>query len=213
MKLIIFDMDGLMFDTEALGFRAYEECGKDLGLATGFPVYVSLIGKDERDTCRTYRDLYGKDFDAEEFYRIVGNRIQEIIASEGMPMKPGLLPLLDAIDEKGILKVIASSSNGDTIRDYLAGCGLEGRFDGVISSQEVERGKPHPDIFLEACRRMGTVPGEALVLEDSPAGIEAAAAGGIPVIAIPDLREIPEETGRKCLSIGQTLLDVIPFLS
>ena len=99
MKLIIFDMDGLMFDTEAIGFRAYEEVGKEWGLSTGFDIYETLIGVDKRDTCERYRQLYGADMDAELFYRQVGDRIQEIMDREGIPMKPGLLPLLDAIEE------------------------------------------------------------------------------------------------------------------
>ena len=212
MKLMIFDMDGLMFDTEALGFRAYEECGKERGLDTDFPFYLNMIGLDERDTCKAYRERYGENFDAETFYAAVGQRINDIADREGIPIKPGLLPLLDALDQKGIRKIIASSSNADSIKKYLDRCRLGGRFDGTISSQEVKRGKPFPDIFLEGCRKMGVDPEDALVLEDSPAGIEAAFSGHIPVIAIPDLREIPPEIRDKCLFVGETLADVIPYL-
>ena len=212
MKLIIFDMDGLMFDTEAIGFRAYEEVGKEWGLSTSFDIYETLIGVDKRDTCERYRQLYGADMDAELFYRQVGDRIQEIMDREGIPMKPGLLPLLDAIEEADIPKIIASSTGQDGIRSYLKRCGLDERFKDTISSDQVKRGKPHPDIFLAACRKMGTEPEEALVLEDSPAGICAAHSGNIPVIAIPDLKEIPEEIREMCVMVGETLEDVIPFV-
>ena len=148
MKLIIFDMDGLMFDTEAIGFRAYEECGKEWGLSTSLALYLTLIGRDQRDTCRKYREIYGEEMDAERFYREVGNCISRIIREEGMPMKPGLIPLLDALDRMQIPRVIASSTNKDSIREYLIQCGLEGRFDDLVSSREVERGKPYPDVFL-----------------------------------------------------------------
>ncbi|MBR5047096.1 MAG: HAD family phosphatase [Eubacterium sp.] len=212
MKLIIFDMDGLMFDTEAIGFRAYEECGEEWGLPTGFPIYLSLIGLDKRDTCAKYREIYGEDMDADLFYREVGNRIREIMEREGIPMKPGLLPLLEAIEEAGIPKMIASSTGEEGIRNYLKRCRLEDRFDGILSAEEVKRGKPFPDVFLAACRKMGVKPEEALVLEDSPAGICAAHSGNIPVIAIPDLKEIPEDIRKKCVMVGETLEDVIPYI-
>ncbi len=212
MKLVIFDMDGLMFDTEAIGFRAYEEVGEEWGLSTSFDFYKTLIGVDERDTCKKYRKQYGTDMDAELFYRQIGDRIQEIMDREGIPMKPGLLPLLDAIEEADIPKIIASSTGQEGIRSYLQRCGLDDRFKDTISSSQVKRGKPHPDIFLEACRMMDTKPEEALVLEDSPAGICAAHSGNIPVIAIPDLKEISEEIREMCLMVGETLEDVIPFI-
>lgn len=212
MKLIIFDMDGLMFDTEALGFRAYEEVGKEWELPTSFAIYQTLIGMDKRDTCERYRQTYGEDMDSELFYRKVGNRIQEIMEREGIPMKPGLIPLLDAIEEEKIPRIIASSTGRAGIRSYLRRCDLENRFQGVISSEEVKRGKPCPDIFLAACRKMGVAPEDALVLEDSPAGICAARNGNIPVIAIPDLKEIPAEIRAMCVMVGETLEDVIPYI-
>ena len=213
MKLIIFDMDGLMFDTEAIGMRAYEEVGKEWGLSTGKDIYLTLIGLDKRDTCKKYRQLYGEDMDAELFYRQVGDRIEEIMERDGIPMKPGLLSLLDAIEEAEIPKIIASSTGQEGIRSYLKQCNLDDRFENTISSDQVERGKPYPDIFLAACRKMGTAPEDALVLEDSPAGICAAHEGNIPVIAIPDLKEIPDNIREMCLAVGETLEDAIPYIS
>ena len=212
MQLIIFDMDGLMFDTEAVAFRAYQECGKEWGLATSFEIYLTLVGTDMRSICARYRQVYGEDMEAEVFYKKVGQRIQEILVGEGIPVKPGLMELLDAIDQKGIKKVIASSSSVDTIKRNLANAGIEGRFDDIISSDQVKRGKPFPDVFLTACQRSDIFPQDALVLEDSHMGIKAAVAGEIPVIGIPDLRPFDQETRESCLAVGETLMDVIPYL-
>ena len=213
MRLVIFDMDGLMFDTEAVAARAFEEIGREWGLQADLEIYKTLIALDKRDTCARYHELYGQDIDAELFYDTIGQRISKITQEEGVAMKPGLLPLLDAIEAAGLQKVIASSSEPETIEEFLEGCGLADRLDGVISSKEVARGKPAPDIFLEACRRYGVRPSEALVLEDSPEGIRAAAAGQIPVIGIPDLKDYSEEITQMCLCVGRTLEDVIPYLS
>lgn len=213
IQMIIFDMDGLMFDTEAVTFRAFHECGEALGLRAEWEEFMSLIGIDMQSTCERYRILYGEDFNAEDFYKKVGERLFEILDQEGLPMKPGLLSLLTAIEEKGLKKVVASGSSVDSIKSHLKKSGILHRFDDIISSDEVEHGKPYPDVFLEICKRQGIEPKHALVLEDSTAGIQAACNGNIPVIGIPDLLEFSQETKESCMAVGETLLDVIPFLS
>ncbi len=212
MELIIFDMDGLMVDTEAVTCRAFKEVGKEWGLAADEEIYISLIGLDKRATCERYIQLYGQDIEGEKLYSSIGQRLEEIMDREGIPMKKGLLDLLDAIEEKGIKKVVASGSSEERIIKNLRDCGIYERFDGIISSDDVKRGKPFPDVFLEVCKRQGVDPKNALVLEDSPAGIQAAVAGAIPVIGIPDLKPFSQETKDRCLAVGESLLDVIPYL-
>ncbi len=212
MELIIFDMDGLMVDTEAVTYRAFEEIGKEWGLATSRELYISLIGLDMRATCDAYREIYGPDIEAEKLFKSVGHRMEEIMEREGVPMKKGLLPLVEAIGEKGIKMVVASGSPTERIIKNLKECGIYEKFDGIISSDDVERGKPFPDVFLEICKRQEVEPQNALVLEDSPAGIEAAVAGSIPVIGIPDMKPFSEEVRDKCFAVGESLIDVIPYL-
>lgn len=212
LKLMIFDMDGLMFDTEAVAYRAYVDRCKEWGLEDDQDFYLSMTGQNKRDICAGYRRFYGEDMNAEEFYKSVGIRIGEILDSEGVPMKAGLVELLDVLEQLGIPKVIASSSSLSRIRKNLEKAGLTDRFDHLVSSDDMERGKPFPDIFLAACRKQGVKPQDALVLEDSPAGIQAAEAGDIPVVAIPDVLPLTEEIQKKCVLVGESLLDVIPLL-
>ena len=212
MKLIIFDMDGLMFDTEAVAYRAYCDRCQEWGLVSDQDFYLTMTGQDMRDTCAGYRRFYGQDMKAEEFYHSVGERISEILDTEGMPIKPGLLPLLDAIEEAGIPKMIASSSDLPRIRKNLEQAGLSSRFESAVTCDDMERGKPFPDIFLAACHKQQVDPKDALVLEDSPAGICAAEAAGIPVIGIPDVLPLSQEIQNKCVLVGETLLEVIPYI-
>lgn len=205
MKLMIFDMDGLMFDSERVMLRAFLETCQAKGLKTSRAQGLKLIGKDARTIHGLYREYFGEDFDAPAMYRSVGQRIQHIVDTEGIPMKKGLLQLMDALEEAGIPKVIASGSSRKSIQEMVASAGLQERFDGIISSDEVKAGKPAPDVFQACLDLMDVAAEDALVLEDSPAGIQAAITAGIPVIAVPDLIEIPEELGKQCLAIKDSL--------
>lgn len=208
MELIIFDMDGLMFDSEAVAARAFLEVGKKRGYDVDMPMYITLVGLDARSTCEKYREYFGEDVDAEALYEEVGNRISEIVEDEGVPVKPGLLSLLDQIDEMGVKKVVASGSDRERILGFLEQVGIKDRFDNIISSEQVSRGKPDPEVFLVSCEKMNVKPENALVLEDSCFGIEAASCAGIPVIAVPDMIPIPEELKKKCVAVKDSLKDV-----
>ena len=211
-KLIIFDMDGLMFNTESVAARAYMEMGTARGLPVTMERYRRVIGLDARAIQARYREDFGDAVDPAGFYREVGSRIAEITRTEGLPVKKGLFELLDAVEQRGIPKVVASSSDLPIIHSNLRHAGIQDRFDMVISADAFERGKPSPDIFLACCERMGTRPEEALVLEDAPSGIRAALAAGIPVIAVPDILPVPEELSRSCLAVVTDLTEVIPRL-
>lgn len=210
--LIIFDMDGLMYDTEAVAFRAFKELAEEQGFHATDKDYLESVGLDMRATCDLYRRLYGEDLDAEQLYTNVGKRMFEIIDREGIPMKPGLIPLIEAIEKKGLRKVVASGSAIETIEKYLRQSNLTQHFDCIYSSDDVKRGKPFPDVFLRVCDQEGIDPARTLVLEDSFAGVEAAVAGGMEVIGIPDLIPFTEEIKEKCLAVGETLEDVIPHI-
>lgn len=214
VELVIFDMDGLMFDTEQAAFRAYMKEGERRKLPTNRQQFVQLLGLVQSDIEKTFQDFFGEteNFDGKEFYQSMVQGRQKILDQEGIPVKPGLRALLDYLEQKGIRKVVASSSSVDTIESYLKQSGLSDRFDQVFSSQNVKRGKPAPDLFLEACRVMGVEPEHALVLEDSVNGIRAAVAGGIRVIAVPDMIPIPPDLQKDCDKILKTLNEVKHYI-
>lgn len=120
--------------------------------------------------------------------------------------------LLDALDALGIKKAVASGSDMESIRENVENAGLTGRFDVMMTTDMVERGKPYPDIFLAICEKVGVRPEEALVLEDAQNGVRAALAGGIRVINVPDMIPLPEDLAEQCVSVEESLLDVIPYI-
>ena len=213
IKLVIFDMDGLMFDTEEVMCRAFLEVTREEGHPGSREQFREIIGLNAPDIQKKYRQYFGDDVDAVRLYRLGGERKLKIIREEGLPVKPGLFDLLSEIDRLGLKKAVASSSDQEMIRDNLARAGLSGRFDLIVSTRDFARGKPYPDVFLAVCQKLHVLPQEALVLEDSLNGVEAAVAGGIPVIQIPDILELPDRAKERCLAVCSSLDQVIPLLS
>ena len=212
IKLVIFDMDGLMFDTERATGRAYMEKAKEWGYEPTMEQYLQFLGLNGQAIQAKYYEFFDKDIDAPELYRQVGERKREILETEGMPVKPGLRHILDVLDEKGIMKAVASGCEIEGIERNIASAGLEGRFDLLMTTDWVERGKPYPDIFLTICDKLGVDPSETLVLEDAVNGVRAALAGGIRVINVPDMLPLPEDVAAKCVSVEKSLEDVIPYI-
>ena len=212
LKLVIFDMDGLMFDTEEVMCRAYLEVTKENGYKGTRDQFIALIGLNAPDVQRKYRQYFGPDVDAAGLYLMGGERKLKIIREEGIPVKEGLFPLLAELDRLGLKIAVASSSDEEMIRDNLIRAGILERFDLIMSTRDCKRGKPFPDIFLDVCQKFEVLPQEALVLEDSVNGVQAAVAGGIPVIQIPDLLPLPIPLKKECYAVCSSLNDVIPLL-
>ncbi len=212
LKLVIFDMDGLMFATEQVNYRAFTEIVKEEGYEPTFEQFTGFLGMNARDIQKKYYIYYGENVDAEGIYKKVGQRAKQIIREEGVPEKAGLRELLKVVKEKEILTAVASGSDTEVIKEYLERTGLTPYFDIVLSSKEVKRGKPYPDIFLEICQRLNVKAEETLVLEDSANGVQAALAGNLPVINVPDLLPISEEQQEKCVAVVEDLNKVIDYI-
>lgn len=212
LKLVIFDMDGLMFATEQVNYRAFTEIVKEEGYEPTFEQFTGFLGMNARDIQKKYYSYYGENVDAEGIYKKVGQRAKQIICKEGVPEKAGLRQLLKVVKEKELLAAVASGSDTEVIKEYLERTGLTPYFDMVLSSKEVKRGKPYPDIFLEICQQLNVKTEETIVLEDSANGVQAALAGNFSVINVPDLLPIPEEQQEKCVAVVEDLNKVIDYI-
>lgn len=212
LKLVIFDMDGLMFATEQVNYRAFTEIVEEEGYEPTFEQFTGFLGMNARDIQKKYYSYYGENVDAEGIYKKVGQRAKQIIRKEGVPEKAGLRQLLKVVKEKELLAAVASGSDTEVIKEYLERTGLTPYFDMVLSSKEVKRGKPYPDIFLEICQQLNVKTEETLVLEDSANGVQAALAGNFSVINVPDLLPIPEEQQEKCVAVVEDLNKVINYI-
>lgn len=205
-EAIIFDMDGLMFDSERATRDAYYEVARQDGFDFSDEFYVGLLGKNQKAIFKTFTDHYGDNFPIPEIFKRVHQIIRERYEREGVPVKEGLEDLLKTCRELGLKTVVATSSERNRVDDLLKMTGLTEYFDETICGDEIENGKPNPEIFLKAAAKIGVKPENAWVLEDSKAGIEAAHRAEIPVICVIDLAE--PENSNLCLDVVGSLKDV-----
>ena len=207
----IFDMDGLMLDTETPIIPLWIEAGKIIGWDIKEETAIRTIGyngKDIREIC--YRDL-GADFPFDLFLV----ELKKLVYSEfekGIAHKKGLLPLLDHLASLSIPLAVATSTSRDTAVFKLEKTGILNRFTVIVCGNEVAHGKPAPDIFLKAAEKLGVPPEQCIGLEDSPAGLKALAAAGIPSIFIKDIIEPPEDVLATVWKRCNDLLEVIQII-
>lgn len=211
LKAVIFDMDGLMIDSERATFRAYKEVLKRHDETMEESFYKSMLGKPERDNVDRLQERY-PTLDIlkliEDTYICVG----EDFDNNGIPLKKGLIELLIFLKENNIKTMIATSSLRNRLDKIITNANIKQYFDNTISGDEVVNGKPNPEVFLTACKKLGVNVDEAIVLEDSMAGITAAFDGNIPVICVPDMMYPSKEYVEKTISVEDDLLCVIEYI-
>lgn len=194
---VIFDMDGLMFDTEPLWKACWAPALALFGLEELPGLADAARGVAAPQTVPIIERFYGPGVDAagirREFDRLAAERF-----AQGVPKKPGLDDLLAYLEGRRFPRAVASSSPRALVEGNLARAGLAGSFSAVVAGGEVPRSKPEPDIFLEAARRLGCDPATTLVLEDSFAGVRAGAAGGFVTVMVPDLMQPTDEVRALC---------------
>lgn len=212
MKAVVFDMDGLMFDTERLAARGMEAALAKQGFVCDEALFLKMLGLNTEGTHRELRRAFGERFDFSTAMRETDDYIERFITEYGAPVKPGLYELMDRLDAMNLPRAIASGSPEKRILRNIEAAGLSGRFSAVVSADDMPRGKPAPDVFLAAAKALGIDPADCLALEDAPAGVAAAKAAGMKTVMVPDLHA-PDETDRAglCACVG-TLFDVIPLL-
>jgi HAD superfamily hydrolase (TIGR01509 family) len=187
----IFDMDGLLFDTELLGRQAWSEALERFGYRLTEELYLSFIGRDIGWRGRLLKQHFGPEFpfEAVKQARMALGDAREL--AEGVPPKPGARELVLALHERGVPLALATGTERARARRRLEAAGMAECFRTIVTSEDVPQGKPAPDTFLEAARRLGLAPSACIVFEDSCAGASAAAAAGAGIVLVPDM-ESPE---------------------
>jgi len=205
-------MDGLMFDTERLSTEGWIRTAKKLNIDLTIDVINSFKGTSAVYSKKIFKSRFGHEFDYESAREIRTKYMNSIIEESGMPMKKGLVELLDYLKLNHILAAVATSTNHILGEKYLKMAGVYNYFEAVIYGDRVQKGKPEPDIFLEAAKAIKRIPQECFVLEDSPAGISAGFTAGAKVIHIPDQIAIEDDIKKKVFKICDNLIDVINLI-
>lgn len=209
---VVFDMDGVLFDTERLCQDSWLTVAEERGLPGMEEIFPRCIGRNANDSRRIVLDAYGEKFDYEGFREQASAWFWNYIEKNGLPVKPGVRELLAWLREKEWTVGLASSTRRSSVLNHLEQAGIRDYFKVIISGDMVEHSKPRPDIYLLACRKLGVEPEQAYAIEDSPNGIRSAHAAGMCPLMVPDMIAPDEEMRRLSAGIFEDLGEVLKFL-
>lgn len=202
---VLFDMDGLLLDSERLHRRSLQRAGREVGFPISDTLYGRLIGRGWGDTLRVLREEFGPGIPLERLQALAGRFQDELVDAEGVPLKPGVEACLAWCADLRLPTAVATSSTRGLALRQLARADLLHRFRAVVAGDQVARGKPAPDLYLEAARVLGADPRACLALEDSIPGAASASAAGCTVVVVPDLVEPDDATRGRCAAVLESL--------
>ncbi len=212
MKGIIFDMDGTMFDTEIISVNAMQQVALRYGVSVEYEVALEFLGLPREEIRQRFLQRFGQEFDYTN-YRLDKIAYQNaVIQDKGVPIKPGLMELLQYAKDNCIPCAVATSTSHERTKDLLSRAEVEGYFPVVICGEDVKNGKPNPDIFLYAAEKLELKPEDCIVIEDSRNGILAASRTGSFAILVPDLIPVDEEMQTAANLICSDLFGVLEYI-
>ncbi len=211
-KALFFDLDGLIFDSEKIYYEKWKQAGLDCGYEIPHDTLLAMRACDSALACEKLE----QSLNAPGIYSKIRARRKELVAEHirdyQLEVKPGIREYLEKVQTlPDVKKAVVTMSHKGEKEGVLTSAGLIKYFDEIITSEAVQRGKPYPDIFLYACRKLQLKPEECIVYEDSPNGIESAVAAGIPTIMIPDMSQPDDDLRRQCLAVYPNIMDSWPL--
>lgn len=213
---VIFDMDGLLFDTELLYYQATQVVADEMGIPYSKELYLAYVGVSDEEVWTAYHERFDPVFGHDKISRFIQaafDRTVTMFEQGAAELKPGVYDILRFLDDQQIPRILASSNQRMVIDTLLAAADLTDAFPEIVCFDDVARAKPDPEIF-EKAQQILKVPKESLViLEDSANGIHAAHSAGISVIMIPDLIAPTTIIEEKVLTILPSLTEVPEFLA
>ncbi len=213
MKAVIFDMDGVMFDTERLGISAWHYAGEKMNIDCTEDIVFKALGVNVKTVNKLLKKEYGHDFDIGLFRKYCDEYTDEFFSKNKVPVKSGLYNILNYLKKNDIKTAIASSSNKSTISRNLKSADICDFFDVIVSGDMIEKSKPAPDIYIKAAALLGLSPAECYAVEDSKNGLLSAHNAGCKVIMVPDLWQGNDETDGFIIARCKDLDEVIKFIN
>ncbi len=209
VKGVFFDMDGLLVDSERITRDACKYAGEKCNVDFTDDFYGTLIGKSDDDSDRMLFHQFGSNFPIDDFKKLVFSKMKELLHDPDL-LKPGARNIVEYTHELKIPMGLVTSSHFDDVRERLGS--LTDYFSTIVTRDDVTRGKPAPDLYLEGISRLNLHPDECIVFEDSPAGSQAALNAGLKVVIIPDLVRPDDQLKNQALMICEDLFEALDYL-
>ena len=212
IKALVFDMDGLIFDSERVVQRSWNIVGQKLGFGNVGEHIYNTVGMNAMRRKQYFLEKTGPEFPFDEFTEQTRCVFRGIAEKEGIPMKAGAKELILTGKESGYKLAVATSSSRTHATRLLKESGIYDLFDGIVFGDMVTHSKPDPEIYQKACAAIAVLPEESIAFEDAPLGVRAAAAAGLKVVIVPDLvqpsEEIQKLAWRQLKSLEEFIDDV-----
>lgn len=209
---VLFDMDGVILDSEKLYTRFWLEAAQALGWPMTVQQALGMRSLNRQAGVDQIHRYFGPEADYEAIRQQRIARMDAYVAHHGIDAKPGITELLGHLHARGIPAAITTSSPLDRVKAYLKPLGLLDQFQAIVTGYDVARGKPEPDIYMRGAEVIGVPPQQCLALEDSAAGILSAYRAGCMAVMVPDQDAPDEETLSRAWCVAESLLDVIDLL-
>lgn len=211
IKGAVFDMDGLMFDTEKLVYRAWQRVMDSNGYDYDFEIYKKTVGRRTAETRKFYEELYGGEFDYQRLRSEANVFFRDDIETNGVPLKKGLVNILEYLKNHNMKIALATSTSSTTAMGLLEKANVKQYFDRFVCGNMVKNGKPHPEVFLTAAKELCLKPESCIALEDSINGIKSAYNAGMKPLMVPDLLEPTEEIKPMLFALCKDLDEAIEY--
>ena len=212
LQAVIFDMDGVIFDSERLVIECWETIAKKYNIPGIVEICMRVQGNNREETGKRFREKYGNDFPYEAYKKEVSALFRHLYGGGRLPLKPGVAEILEELKRGDIPLALASSTRTDIVKLELDEARLLQYFDAVLGGDMVPRSKPEPDIFLAAAEALGVSPANCYVLEDSFNGIRAAYRAGMHPVMVPDMQQPTDEIRRLAEAVVENLLVALDYL-
>ena len=200
IEAVLFDMDGLLIDTEAVYIKAYHAAAQTFGVEMSMALCHSMIGVPSVECEAMIQAHFGAAFQVDKFQLCFREHAEQLMADE-VPVKAGVRELLAYLAGRSLPMAVATSARPETVETHLGRAGLLGHFKAIATRHDVARPKPFPDVYLEAARRLGVAPERCIAFEDSNVGLTAAHAAGTMAFMVPDILPPTPEIRAKCLQV------------
>lgn len=213
-KAVVFDMDGVLLDTEKIYRMHWKKAGREFGKTEAQMDHVCrlIAGGTTDHTRQVFAEEFGEDFPYMECRKLTYEMMEKYISEHGIDLKPGVIKTLEHLKENRLKIAVATSTREELARERLRMTGIYDYFDELVYSNMVARGKPNPDIYLKACEMLGVAPGDAIGVEDSINGVKACHAAGLYTVMVIDLIQPDRDIFPYCNQIYASMDEMLDLV-